>query len=141
MKLFPDKILIAVIFLIILAISAVVFVYYRQSAKTQQITASVLQTNEVLYHSAKLLAAVEENVIRARNFGLTGNTPDLEQKSRSEKETYNQLEYLRRLTLKNGSQQKRIDSLSENIDKRVSYSNRIINIRQNYGRDSAIKFI
>ncbi|HLF47362.1 MAG TPA: PAS domain S-box protein [Chitinophagaceae bacterium] len=137
MKFQPEKILSTGLSVIIASILFIVFIFYQQSKKVQDTALWVSHTNKVLYHSESLLAHTADNVAQARGYALSGSGNFLDHLQESQKTIYLELAELKMLTDNKIEQQQRIDSLTDNIDKRVEFSNRIITARQEKGLAAA----
>jgi CHASE3 domain sensor protein len=78
MKPVPGKALKIVIFLFLMTILAFVFILPQQANQLKYTAANVAHSNEVLYQGQKVLAAITENKIIARDFLLTGDSKHLQ---------------------------------------------------------------
>lgn len=137
MKLTSQKILNTGLAVIIGSILFIVFISYQQAKKIQDTALQVSHTNKVLYHSESLMALTSDNVAKARGYALTGSANFLAHFQEAQKTIYLELAELKMLTIDKIEQQQRLDSLTDYIDKRIEFSNRIIAARQEKGLAAA----
>ncbi|MFT3934304.1 MAG: PAS domain S-box protein [Chitinophagaceae bacterium] len=139
MKPAPGKTLKIGIFLLLIAVLAVLFLLQRQSNHLKQATSFVAHTNEVLYQSEKVLSAVRKNKVILRDFILTGDEQQLHLLGRSNDSILFVASKLKKLTADNASQQKHCDSLLFYLNQNNLTASKIIAIRKENGMAAAAK--
>ena len=133
-----DKIFVAVIALLLLSITAVLFISISESRQVNQAARMVDHTEQVLIHTERLLLAIKDNESASRGFTLTGEKLFLEHLATSKKAAEQELATLRSLTAGNDDQQNLLDTLSFHIAQRIDYSDKTIDVYHSTGADAAI---
>ena len=133
-----DKIFVAVIALLLLSITAVLFISISESRQVNQAARMVDHTEQVLIHTERLLLAIKDNEAASRGFTLTGEKLFLEHLATSKKAAEQELATLRSLTAGNDDQQNLLDTLSFHIAQRIDYSDKTIDVYHSTGADAAI---
>lgn len=133
-----DKIFVAVIALLLLSITAVLFISISESRQVNQAARMVDHTEQVLIHTERLLLAIKDNESASRGFTLTGEKLFLEHLATSKKAAEQELATLRSLTADNDDQQNLLDTLSFHIAQRIDYSDKTIDVYHSTGADAAI---
>lgn len=133
-----DKIFVAVIALLLLSITTVLFISISESRQVNQAARMVDHTEQVLIHTERLLLAIKDNESASRGFTLTGEKLFLEHLATSKKAAEQELATLRSLTAGNDDQQNLLDTLSFHIAQRIDYSDKTIDVYHSTGADAAI---
>jgi PAS domain S-box-containing protein len=137
MKFSIDKTLITAIVIVLLAITAILFVSIRQSQRVKDTATKVSYTEEVLHHVQQLILFVTDNETGSRGFVLTGKNEFLDQVRGSEQNISGELVQLQTLIADDTLQKAQVDSLSLYVDKRINLSNRMLSLRQRKGLEAA----
>jgi len=141
MRLTTNKTLKAGIVVVILAIVAVLFVSIRQSQRVRDTSKLVAHTQEVLLHIQKLVLFGLDNETGARGYALSGDSKFLEPITRSKKDIYEELAFLKKLTTDNPVQQIAIDSFDIFLEKRIDFSQQVVVLRQQKGLEAAAALV
>ncbi len=128
------KLLLVFIFIIL-----VITVY--QSSQVIKTGRWITNAQEMLRYSKKVLFLALDNESRFRGYILTGQKTLLEPLERSQKEIYNGLSNLKKLTTNNPVQRARTDSLSFYVDQRITFSNLNITNYDTNGVDAVSKMV
>lgn len=137
MKLTVDRILIFIVAMLIAAIAIVLYISLSHTRAVKNAAALVDHTQEVILSSEKLLSLAIENETGSRGYAVTGKREFLDKISRTKEQLYKQFDNLKSLTLDNGEQQARIDSLQVYLDKRTAFSDSTVILYQQTGSAAA----
>ena len=141
MKLSTGKILLITLLLTAITVAVALYISVNQSQKVNDTVLSLSHTQNVLYHSEKLLAAVTENETIAREFVFTGDEEYLSSLQKSKASVQEEYKKLKRLTSDNTIQQKKLDTLYRYIARRTQLSDSVVALKNNNGRDVAIALL
>lgn len=128
-----NSLLVGGIFLVVLAIGFVLFVSIRQASSVKDSFSQVDHTHIVLHQIRILEQAAISTESSARGYGITGKTEFLEQLNDAEILAEEGSKQLRKLTIDNPVQQKKIDRLQELLKARIGYSRLLVNARNDKG--------
>ncbi|MGN6494207.1 MAG: PAS domain S-box protein [Agriterribacter sp.] len=141
MNLSAGKILLFTLLLTVIAVAVSVYVSITQSNKINESFLLIGHTQDILYHSEKLLLATTESRAIAKEYALSGDDEHLfsiKQVKSAIEDTYQQL---RNYTTDNPNQQRRVDSLYLLISRGVELTDSVIAVRRNAGREPALDLI
>ncbi len=141
LQLTTDRILIAVIALLLLTIATVTAISISESRQVSQTTKMVSRTNYVLQHAEELMTSVRDNESGARGYMLTGQKAFLDQVERSKKRAEEELLTLKSLTADGAKQQQVVDSLIIYVRRRLAYSEKNISTYDNAGQNVAMEAV
>jgi len=134
------KVLIFLFF--ILAVNVIVgFFIYQSRKKLNESQQWVKHTEQVIYQSGKILKLGIDLETASRGFTITNDSSFLEPMLSAEKVIFSDIGNLRQLTKDNMGQQKRLDSLTFYIHKRLEFSLQSIDLRSKKGLAAAIDYI
>ena len=136
-----EKILIVSIGLLLLSIVSIVLISILESKSVNKTAKLVTHTQDVLYHTERLLTLVIGNETGSRGYVITGNQSFLEPLKRSKKDIYKELATLKELTNDNPPQQARVDSLSSMVNTRFAFSDSTIAEYELNGRAAALALV
>jgi PAS domain S-box-containing protein len=136
-----DKILIAVIALLLIAVSVVIAISVFQSRQVNNAAKMVAHTQEVLIHAEKILSYTIDNETGSRGYILTGQPSFLEPLKKSQREIYGEIALLKTLTNDNPVQQSKVDSLSLYVDKKINHTNRQMSVYELTGAAAAADIV
>lgn len=136
-----DRILIAVIILLLLSIATVTIISIAESRQVNKTARLVEHTNEVLKHAETLMSSVKDNESGSRGYVLTGQRAFLEQVARSKKRAEEELLSLKALTSDNPQQQQMVDSLIIHANNRIAYSDKNISAYNEQGASAAMELV
>jgi signal transduction histidine kinase/CHASE3 domain sensor protein len=132
-------ILISFIFLVSVLITG--FAILKSIQKLLESEHWVEHTEMVIAESANIFSNAKDIETASRGYIITRDSTFLEPKYLAEKTSFQMIEKLKQLTLDNLIQQQRVDLLGTYMKKRIYYSNRAIEIRNNQGLASAVAYI
>lgn len=135
------KILLFTLLLTVIAVAVSVYVSITQSNKINESFLLIGHTQDILYHSEKLLLATTESRAIAKEYALSGDDEHLfsiKQVKSAIEDTYQQL---RNYTTDNPHQQRRVDSLYLLISQGVELTDSVIAVRRSLGREPALDLI
>ena len=121
------------IFLVLVAILAIIFIVMLESNHVKRAASFVAHTNDVLYQSEQVLSTARKAKVVLRDYMLTADKEQLQILDKTNEAAFATTKKLQTLTADNPSQQVRIDSLVKYIQKNIEFSNRIIAVRQKRG--------
>ncbi len=98
----------------------------------------VEHTKDVLYESEQTVSAAKDIALKNNGYVLTGDSNFIKQTQRAAADAQLHLNRLKQLTSDNPAQQKMLDSLGNFIRQRVEFSEVEVNVRNQFGRDSAL---
>jgi PAS domain S-box-containing protein len=107
---------------LVLFISATIYVFYYSHQRHQETIAWVAHTFEVIAENEKVLIQCLEFEANSRAFMITADTALLQRFNKSSDDAFHHLDRLARRTRYNLSQQKRIDSLRHHVNGKLKYS-------------------
>lgn len=121
--------------IILIVIITMFFSYYN----TKRINTNrlVVQTNLKLNEAEQILSLTKDIESGGRGYIITRDSNYLENYTVGKNSVLNHIRKLRELTSDNPSQQVRIDSLSQLVDKRIAFSDRCIQLRNQVGFEAA----
>lgn len=131
----------AVIVLMLSIFSAIIFLSLHQTTEAKVTAAMVAHTHEVMFQTSDILSTIKDNETGSRGFLLTGNPAFLVPVEKSKKTIYQAIDTLRLLTRDNPVQHLRIDSFIVNINKKISFSDSCIDIRNKKGLEASVAFV
>lgn len=137
MKYVATKVFRIAIAVIVLVIAMVLFISIRQSQRVKDTARSVSNTEEIRLHFEQLILSVLDNETGARGFVITGRPEFLQPLRHSEERLHNELGILDRLVKDSQAQQLIRDSLSAYINKRIAFSQQMVDTRQQEGMSAA----
>jgi PAS domain S-box-containing protein len=111
---------------------------YSNNKKSESSAQWVAHTNRVLYHSEQVLALTVDLESGQRGYALTGDPEFLKPSAFSSNRLTEHIKSLQSLTSDNESQLERIDELEELVNKKVEFTRKAIDVRNNSGLDSVI---
>lgn len=136
-----EKKIIFFFFLAASALLSVLVIFYYNAQKVKSTTDLVEHTQEVLRKSSDVLLDVLNIETGSRGYSLTGNENYLEPFNNAVTTINSNIEKLALLTKDNLNQQSRIDSLKKVIEKRLTFTKILIEVRKQKGFNSAEKFM
>lgn len=137
MKLSIGKILTAAIAVIILTLTAVLFISARQSHRVSDTSKSVEHTVEILLHLQKLVFSVLDNETSVRGLIITGKEEFIAPLKKSETGVYRELSELNSLINHPQARQWLSDSLTPSCNARLDFSRKMIETYRRQGREAA----
>ena len=141
MQLFTGKILLLILFFIAATVAVAVYFSILQSTEVNKTFLNISVSQNVLYHTQKLLSATKQNESAVQEYILTGNEsvltslPDIYAAVKSE---YEQLAVF---TKSDSFQRQKMDSLSSYIQIGHVWSDSIVAMRRNQGQAEAAQWI
>ena len=141
MNLSSEKKIIAILLLVIVAITSTAFIFYNQLKKLNDTSKWVTHTNEVLFQSQLVLSTALDNETGARGYIVTGDKKFLEPLENSEKTIYAVITKLKKLTEDNSKQQQHVSELDRLINNRIQFSNKTVAAREEIGFDTAMALV
>lgn len=130
MKVSTGKILLITLLLTAITVAIALYISVNQSQKVNTTFLSVSHTQNVLFNSQKLLTAISQNEMLAREFILTNDEEYLNSFNESKASIKNEFEKLRRNTIENKVQQIRLDTLEKYIHASIAVSDSIIQAKK-----------
>lgn len=109
-----------------ITVAIALYISFNQSKKVNIIFLNVTHTQNVLFNAEKLLASISQSEMLAREYVLTKDNEHLGFFEESKNAVKNEFEKLRRNTIDNKVQQKRLDTLEKYIDASVKASDSIV---------------
>ena len=137
----PIRRLVPVIILAQVIFVALMLLSFPQSAAIKKIAALVSHTQNVLFHTSKLLSTIIDNETGLRGFILTGQQAFLQPLKNSKSIVYEQIDTLKQLTKDNPLQQLRVDTLLSVLNQRILFSDSTIKLREENGLEPAILLV
>ena len=128
----------ALSFVLLISIGAI---SYRSLNTLTSTSEWVTHTHEVLEHVADVLSLLKDAETGQRGYIITGDEPFLEPYHTGAGEVLNMVKELRKLTLDNPSQQKRIDALEPLISAKLAELNQTIELRRKGDVDGTLKIV
>ncbi len=113
--------------------SGMLYMFYCQKKNENSSAFLIAQSRENLYQTSKLLSFVTDNETGSRGFLLTGDSAFLEPLVNSKQHINDQLALLRSLNKNNPEREKLLDSLHLFAEKRFSFSDTTIKMREEKG--------
>ncbi|MFT3749659.1 MAG: PAS domain S-box protein [Agriterribacter sp.] len=126
MKISTGKILLITLLLTAITVAIALYISVNQSKKVNTTFLSVSHTQNILFFAEKLLAEVTQSEMLAREFILTGDEAHLSSFKKLKGLIQDDFDKLRRSTIDNEAQQKRLDTLSEYITISLQASDNLI---------------
>lgn len=126
MKISTGKILLITLLLTAITVATALYISFNQSKKVNTTFWNVTHTENVLFNAEKLLAAIAQSEMLAREFVLTNDDEYLSSFAESKTAIKNEFEKLRRNTIDNEIQQKRLDTLEKFTVASIATSDSII---------------
>jgi signal transduction histidine kinase/CHASE3 domain sensor protein/CheY-like chemotaxis protein len=109
---------------------AIIIISYKNSEKIVDSTDLIVHTHEVLTGLAKVEADLTDLETGQRGFIITGQQKYLEPYTQSLATIQQNIDHLRKLTLDNKSQTKKIDLLQDLVDHKLKVLNKTIQLRK-----------
>jgi methyl-accepting chemotaxis protein len=128
----------ALSFVLLLAIGAVAYTSINKLTSTSQ---WVTHTHEVLEHIAGVLSLLKDAETGQRGYVVTGDEAFLGPYHTGSRDVLNVLKELRKLTMDNPNQQKRIDSIEPLIDAKLAELKQTIDLREKGSVDETVKIV
>jgi PAS domain S-box-containing protein len=141
MKLSTGKILLITLLLTAITVAVALYISVNQSQKVNDTFLSLSHTQNVLYHSEKLLAAITENETVARTFVFTGDEEYQSSLKKNKIAVYDEYEKLNTLIADNISQRKKLDTLHGYIAKRILLSDSVVALRSSNNTEGATQLL
>ncbi|HXL55763.1 MAG TPA: CHASE3 domain-containing protein, partial [Chitinophagaceae bacterium] len=124
--------------ILLLVISTFSSYYNKEHLNTSNL---VEHTNKVLNEAEQTLSITKDFESGSRGYVITGDSDYLEHFNVAKNTIISHIKKLKELTKDNPLQQSRIDSLSVLIDKRISFSQQSVQLRNEKGVEAASKLI
>jgi PAS domain S-box-containing protein len=140
-KLSAEKVLTAVICLLLVTITIVIAISFFQSRQVNTAARMLSHTQDVLLRSEKVLTLLVDIETGQRGYVLTGQQHFLDPQKKGFKEVYAELAQLKSLLKENPLQVQRADTLAYFVDKKMAYVNTILNLYDTKGQPEAQKVI
>ncbi len=121
------------IFLVLVAILAIIFIVMLESNQVKRATAVVAHTNDILFQSEQALSTTRKTKVVLRDYILTGDQQQLQILDKTNEAVFTSIKKLQTLTAGNPSQQARIDSLLLYMQKNIEFAKRVIAVPQKRG--------
>ncbi|WP_152269672.1 PAS domain S-box protein [Agriterribacter humi] len=141
MQLFTGKILLLILFFIAATVAVAVYFSILQSTEVNKTFLNISVSQNVLYHTQKLLSATKQNESAVQEYILTGNESVLNSLPEIYAAVKNEYEQLAVFTKSNPLQRKKMDSLSSYIQIGHLWSDSIVAMRRNQGQAEAAQWI
>lgn len=141
MQLFTGKILLLILFFIAATVAVAVYFSILQSTEVNKTFLNISVSQNVLYHTQKLLSATKQNESAVQEYILTGNESVLNSLPEIYAAVKNEYEQLTVFTKSNPLQRKKMDSLSSYIQIGHLWSDSIVAMRRNQGQAEAARWI
>lgn len=141
MQLFTGKILLLILFFIAATVAVAVYFSILQSTEVNKSFLNISVSQNVLYHTQKLLSATKQNESAVQEYILTGNESVLNSLPEIYAAVKNEYEQLAVFTKSNPLQRKKMDSLSSYIQIGHLWSDSIVAMRRNQGQAEAAQWI
>ncbi|MFT3948711.1 MAG: PAS domain S-box protein [Agriterribacter sp.] len=126
MKISTGKILLITLLLTAITVAIALYISVNQSKKVNNTFSSVTHAQNVLFYAEKLLAALSQSEMLAREFVLTHDKTYLNSFGESKIAIKNEFEKLKRSTIENEIQQGRLDTLETYIARSLSNSDALV---------------
>lgn len=126
MKISTGKILLITLLLTAITVATALYISFNQSKKVDTTFSNVTQTQNVLFNAEKLLAVISQSEMLAREFVLTNDDELYTSYAETKTGIKNEFEKLRRNTIDNIIQQKRLDTLEKYTAASIAISDSII---------------
>lgn len=114
---------------------------FENNAKYKNTVYWIEHTERVLYETEQVLVYASDIESSQRGFVLTSNPQFLSPLMKVKKNVFNHLQNLKLLTKDNPAQQVRIDTLSYLIQKKIAFSDSVVQTRKEKGLDAARNLI
>lgn len=114
------------------------YVVYQTNQKLNESAKWVQHTERIIYESGNILSLAKDIQGAARGYAMTRDSDFLSPLYPASSVIFQNIEHLRQLTNDNPSQQQRIDSLALYVRKRVDFTNKTIQTRNNSGLQPAL---
>jgi PAS domain S-box-containing protein len=125
--------------IILVVLSGIISFYYNAE---RNITSQLVDhTNKVLREATQTFSIIKDFESGSRGYVITGDSNYLEHYAIAKNNISTHIKKLKALTADNPSQQERIDSLSTLIDKRIAFSQKSIQLRDEKGFEAASELI
>src|SRR6478672_6028313 len=125
--------------IILVVLCGVISFYYNAE---RNITSQLVDhTNKVLREATETFSIIKDFESGSRGYVITGDSNFLEHYASAKNNITGHIKNLKELTADDPSQQKRIDSLSVLIDKRIAFSRRSIQLRDEKGFEAARQLV
>src|SRR6185436_6868978 len=134
------KILLSLLSILIILCSLAYF-SHKNSNRVLSSAEEIDHAQEFKYHIEQLLAVAVDLETGARGYVITADEQFLEPTNKAIATIFEHLDNLKVLAVSNPVQQHRIRDLEDLVDKKVSASTRMIEIRRNQGLDEAIAYV
>lgn len=126
MKISTGKILLITLLLTAITVAIALYISFNQSKKVNTTFLNVTHTQNVLFNTEKLLVAVSQSEMLAREFVLTNDSEYLTSFNESKTAVKNEFEKLKRNTIDNDLHQKRLDTLEKYIAASIRNADTIV---------------
>lgn len=140
-KFSTNRILKALVAIVVLVIGAVLFISIRQSQRVRDTADMVAQTETILYHLQKLELSVVDNETGARGYVITGKPEFSSIPDEAAKNIRTELAILKKLIGDSSIRHLLYDSLNMYIEKRIDFSKQMISVHQQKGADAAAALV
>ncbi|HXB44955.1 MAG TPA: PAS domain S-box protein [Puia sp.] len=137
----PTKYFVPIISFSLMILAAILFFTYQQASRAKSAAASALHAQEMLFHTAQVLALATVSEVCSRDFILTGQGVFLESMRDSKDNILKQIDTLRILSTYNAAQRLRIDSLLMYINKVNDLSESRITLKTVKGMLPALQLV
>lgn len=141
MQLFTGKILLLILFFIAATVAVAVYFSILQSTEVNKSFLNISVSQNVLYHTQKLLSATKQNESAVKEYVLTGDESVLTSLPEIYAAVKNEYDQLTVFTKSNPLQHKKMDSLFSYIQIGRLWSDNIIAMRRNQGQAEATQWI
>ena len=130
-----------ILFFIAATVAVAVYFSILQSTEVNKTFLNISVSQNVLYHTQKLLSATKQNESAVQEYILTGNESVLNSLPEIYAAVKNEYEQLAVFTKSNPLQRKKMDSLSSYIQIGHLWSDSIVAMRRNQGQAEAARWI
>jgi len=141
MKLSTGKILLITLLLTAITVAVALYISVNQSKKVNETFLSLSNTQNVLYHSEKLLAAITKNETMCREFVFTGDEENLSSLKENKAIIYDEYGKLNTLVAGNLKQRSKLDTLQQYVHSVIRLSDSAVNLRINADKNAAIAML
>jgi len=130
MKLYFQQRVIAGFAIVIVTLSALAIYSYLNNKRSVQKSLAISHSNEVLYHTEQLWAAISSQESAQRGYSITGNEVYLQPHQRTSEVIRQHLRGLQELIQDNVYQQEHAHLLEELIDRKLEFNKQLLTARQ-----------
>lgn len=141
MEFSTPKILRLSIVFVALALATVLIISIRQSQRVRDTAETVSGTEELLHHIQAMVLAIVNNEAASRGYVITGKEEYLVQVRQSAQKSHYELTLLKEKLADRPAQHLLYDSLYPYINKRISFSNQAVSVREQQGYEPASQLI